>query len=475
MIYDTPAEKAFRESPPYLEATSFLYERLNYEKNNDQPYNQQNYRLNRMRELLEFLGSPHLDSPVVHVAGTKGKGSVTWLLAETLRLAGFKTGLYTSPHLLYLEERFMVDGIRCSPMELVRYVEQLRPAVDHLAQTHLGAPTFFELTTAMAWLHFRAHQAEIIVLETGLGGRLDSTNVCSPCLTIITSISLDHQAQLGNTLGRIAGEKAGIIKTSVPVISGATASEARAVIDHVALQNNSKLYELDRDFTCEFYIDDSASNLRSSPGFRFQWKHSKFKSDEVRDYPLRMLGAHQARNSALVCAAVDVLRDQGKEISDEALKGSLATTQVPARMESLRSQPDVVLDTAHNPASIEALIESLRMHFHPYRRILVFAASRDKDYEAMLQLLTNFFDIILLTQFHNNPRAIPIDHLSEVSHRLLSQSDSPRPSLLTFEHPSQALAHATKIANPDDLVCITGSFFLASEILLELDSFNNQP
>ncbi len=294
-----------RQDPAYEAAMVFLYERLNYERNLDRPYNEQYYRLNRMRRLLQLLGDPHLEVPVIHVAGTKGKGSVSWLLAETLRRAGFRTGLYSSPHLVDLEERWQVDGRPVSPADVVEMVEQLRPAVGTLSESEHGVPTFFELTTALAWLLFRHYKTDVQVIEVGLGGRLDSTNVCVPILTLITSISLDHQQQLGSTIGRIAGEKAGIIKPGIPILSGATVPEAHAVIEHVAWQQNSEMHALDRDFFvvsegCRSQVADQ--DLSSSNAFSFHWKESR-QGVARSHWPIKMLGAHQAHNAALVCAA----------------------------------------------------------------------------------------------------------------------------------------------------------------------------
>ena len=436
----------------------FLFERLNFERTTDRPYNEQHYRLNRMRRLLELLGSPQLAAPVVHIAGTKGKGSVAWLIAETLRLAGLNPGLYSSPHLVHLEERWHVNGKAAEPLDVVAMTDSLRQATAELNESDLGPPTFFELTTALAWLLFQHHRTGVNVIEVGLGGRLDSTNVCDPILTIITSISLDHQQQLGNTIGRIAGEKAGIIKQGIPVISGATSPEAAAVIEHVALQQDSPLYQLHRDFDVQYHL---ASNAVST--IDFDWNSSPFPSRH--QWPLKMLGKHQAHNAALACAAIDQLNHLGWNIDERALQDSLRLTQVPGRMQCLHANPWIILDTAHNVASIQALVETLENHFQPQRRILVFSASRDKDYPAMLKILFQRFDTIVLTQFQSNARAIPIEQLLALANQILAEQTASRPTLFAELLPCRAMELAKRIATPDDLICASGSFFLAAELL----------
>ena len=223
---------------PYRQALAFLYDRLNYERALQMPYDKAELRLERMVRLLQLLGDPQRGQKIVHVAGTKGKGSTCAILSSILQQAGYRTGLFTSPHLLRVEERVAIDRQVCSAAELIELVAALRPAVEQLerqaAASGAPGPTFFELTTALALLHFARRQVDYTILEVGLGGRLDSTNVCQPQVAVITSISYDHTSQLGHTLEAIAGEKAGIIKPGVPVISGVTTPGPREVIWQVA-------------------------------------------------------------------------------------------------------------------------------------------------------------------------------------------------------------------------------------------------
>jgi dihydrofolate synthase/folylpolyglutamate synthase len=460
----------------YHESLEYLYGQINYERVVDVPYDRQHFRLSRMQQLLDRLGNPHLSMRVVHVAGTKGKGSFCWLLADTLQRSGMKVGLYTSPHLTRLEERWMVDGRRCSPSQLVGLVDAIRSVCDQMAGSGEERPTFFEMTTAMAWLHFRNQGVEAAVMEVGLGGRLDSTNVCHPDLTVITSISYDHRQQLGNTLARIASEKAGIIKDSIPLICGASEPDAAMMIEQIAAAHRAPIDSIGPDFDAVWNPPGAAQaigkeekqSLRKG-SFTFFWKSPRSFPTPCRiEYPLGMLGRHQANNGALVIAAVDRLRSLGWQIPEAALRESLATTQVPARLQTIGSQPWRVLDTAHNEASLRAMIEALDLHFPPCRKILLFSSSRDKDYGKMLELAGEAFDEVILTRFTCNPRAVSLDILRQVAQERIGKSgcrwhDAPTPL--------ESLALARSLAGPDDLICVAGSFFLASELMAALEAW----
>jgi dihydrofolate synthase/folylpolyglutamate synthase len=432
-----------------------------------------------MRRLLELLDHPELHAPVIHIAGTKGKGSVAWLLSQTLIHSGMRTGLYTSPHLEHLEERFRVQGEMCGRDDIVAYVDLLRNPDKQLADEGFGFATFFELTTAIGWLHFRAQKVDCAVVEVGLGGRLDSTNVCRPELCIITSISMDHQAQLGNTLAAIAGEKAGIIKPGVTVVSGAVAPEAANRIRDEARARQAELWELHRDFeyrwsmaveapygTGEFGLTDAPDSSNHRPLHGGYMEYAR-RSDGrgTGSFELKLLGEHQAANAAIVCAAVDYLRERGWDIPGESLEWSLATTQVPARLEVMGQRPWVLVDTAHNVASIEALLRTLEDYFRPARSVLVFSVSRDKDYIPMLVKIVDHFDDVVLTQFQTNPRAVPVALLEQTCREVMVTSASARAKVITRSTPAEAWNHARSMCGPEDLLCVAGSFFLVAELL----------
>lgn len=445
-----------RTDPRYLAAINHLLDRINYEKSTDRPYTKNNFKLDRMAYFLELLGNPQLRAPVIHIAGTKGKGSVSWLLAEAFRKNGLKTGLYTSPHLVDLEERFVVDSEPIEPQELVEIVNQMRQAEEACSQSSHGLPTFFEMATAIGWLAFSNRKTDVNVIEVGLGGRLDSTNVCSPALCIITSISYDHQQQLGNTLAQIASEKAGIIKPSIPVICGARVPEAYEVIQQTASENGSDLLQLGRDFHAQW--NPLPQNLSAV----IEYSHTRV---DARQYSLRMLGKHQADNAAIAVAAWDKLKELGWDLSDHALAESLASTQVPARLEVLSKSPYWILDTAHNEASIDALVDTLNTFFPEQPKSVIFACSKDKKISEMLDRITKFADRIILTQYQSNPRFTPVEKLVSIAQRSASTSRceircaGDLKGALGLSQEPFASGQPSKTA----LHIITGSFFIASE------------
>lgn len=447
-------------------ALDYLLGRINYERTVTVPHQGKGFRLQRMQSLLALLGNPHYNWPAVHITGTKGKGSTSLMMASILMASGYKVGLYTSPHLEHLEERFVVDGKQISSEVLVELVREIRSAVDQLdaeaeARGDLeGGPTFFEVTTAMAMLHFAREKVDIAVLEVGLGGRLDSTNVCRPIATAITSISFDHMRQLGNTLDAIAREKAGIIKPGVPMICGVLANEPREAIEAIASEQRAPLVQLGKEFEA---IDLGASpsggqllHYREPSGREGAW--------ELNDVELAMPGAHQVRNGAIAIAICHQLVQQGYRISPATIRQGLGSARAQARIERVNIRPAVILDVAHNVASIEALADVISQQFSAHWKILILASSRDKETSAMLGALLPLFDHVILTCYLLNPRAVEPPQLLEMARRVLSESKLPEPMLETAGSPASAYARAMALAGDEDLVCITGSFFLAGEI-----------
>lgn len=454
------------EDTAYEQAIRQLYQRINYEKIGHAPYSDANYRLDRTRKLLSCLGDPHLAAPVVHIAGTKGKGSTATFLSELLAAAGYRTGLYTSPHIVKLEERFRVNGQPCTADGLVALADQTLVAAKRVEADGGGRATFFELTTALAFLHFAQQKAQVAVIEVGLGGRLDSTNVCQPTACVITSIGLDHQAQLGYTIAEIAGEKAGIIKSGIPVISSARHPDARRVIADVAASRNAPLRLIAEDFDCTWTpLEPTASTANAVACCHFVPRYiPSLLGTSVWD--LSLLGAHQADNLGAALATMDLLAEQGWNIPLAPLPPAVSRTQVPARLQIVDRQPWRLVDTAHNPDSIAATLSALDTHFADAPLTIIFAASRDKDVEAMLQTLHSRCGRLILTQYHNNPRGMPLEELTEIAQRVFSRSDSKQSvQWSTAPTPAAAWQLAVESAAPTDVVCATGSFFLAAELL----------
>jgi dihydrofolate synthase / folylpolyglutamate synthase len=441
----------------YDQAIEFIFGRINYERIAGMAYSADDGKLERMRRLLALLDHPDERLPVVHIAGTKGKGSTSVMTAGILSAAGYRTGLFTSPHVVAFEERMVVDGRQPTPDHFVDLVNRLVEPVERMDAGD-GGPTYFELATALAWLYFLDQKAEIAVLEVGLGGRLDATNLCRPMVGVITNISRDHTNVLGSSVAQIAAEKAGIVKPGIPTISGVASGPAGDVVEQVCRRQGSPLFRLGDEITWRpSQNGETVSNPR-----KLADRHLKIDietpwgvSDRV---PVPLLGKHQGANAALAVATARLLAIHSLKIPLSAIDDGMAAVKWPARIEVLASSPIVVVDAAHNWASTQALVDTLDDHFPGRRRILVFAATKDKDVSGLLRLLVPRFDTVILTQYHTNPRRVPTEELAA-----LVQATSLRPCHLATDAAS-AWEMARRLAAPDDLICVTGSFFIATEI-----------
>ena len=454
----------------YEQAVEFLFSRVNYERLSGMQYTGDDFKLDRMRELLRRLGDPQETIPAVHIAGTKGKGSTAALTAQILSAAGIRAALFTSPHISAFEERMAVGGVYPARHELVELVRQLADVVTDLDKTPgQMSPTYFEIATALAWLYFQERRAEIAVLEVGMGGRLDATNLCRPAVSIITSISRDHTRQLGSRLEQIAREKAGIIKQKVPVVSGVTSDPARAVIVETCQSRNAPLSLLGRDFGYRYFPatsarvetpDDAPGNAPGNAPDNHGGSTVDIETPgkQWRNLALPLVGEHQARNLALATVAVQRLQEQGWKIPDAAIGTGLTHFRWPGRIEVLSRQPTVIIDAAHNWEAVAALLRTLDESFAARRRVLVFAATRDKDVPGMLRQLLPKFDTVVVTCFQNNPRHVPVETLVSMVRGLTDQP------LHAAADAAAAWKLARRFAARDDLICITGSFFIAAEM-----------
>ncbi len=467
-------------SPPEVDALlarrqaaiGYLYGRINYERILSIPYHDRGFKLDRMQDLLDRLGNPDRAMRIVHVAGTKGKGSTSVMIGGILSSAGRSVGIFTSPHLERIEERMVVDGVECPAEELVDLIDTVTPIVEAMDREREpidgqpDGPTYFEITTAMALLHFARCRVDAAVLEVGLGGRLDSTNVCQPEVTVITSISLDHVQQLGGTLESIAREKAGIVKPGVPLVSGVTAPGPRDTIRAICRDRNSRLIELETDFDLDYRAprDLDCDDSHGEVDFTDRSGNGAYRLNSVS---LGLLGRHQARNAGVALAVVGELRRQGWQISDEAVRAGLANARCPVRVEVLSRRPTVIVDGAHNAASIEALVATLEESFSPRRKVLVFATTQEKDVRGMLEAVVPPFDELVLTRYQHNPRAIPPQELAERIEELTGRV------CRVCSRPDEAWQVAHELAADDDLICVTGSFYIAAEIRqLAINSMN---
>ncbi|MFN9717397.1 MAG: bifunctional folylpolyglutamate synthase/dihydrofolate synthase [Planctomycetota bacterium] len=444
----------------YSDAVRWLYDRIDYER--IRPPAQSNpFRLERIEKLLKLIGSPQESIPAVHIAGTKGKGSTAAMIDSVLQAAGIRSGLFTSPHIEQFEERMRVSGRMPDPVQLTRLVAAL---CDLLQQAEMDAndriPTFFEVTTLLAWMYFQEERIELAVLETGLGGRLDCTNVCTPKVTVITSIGLDHTHILGDTLSRIAFEKAGILKRSIPVIQGQLPGDADAVVDARARELSCPRFVCGRDFA--WHVDQPQG--RSQTNRRSQ--QISILTPQ-RNYPVLnvpLVGDHQAHNASLAVMVCELLAGHGfPQLEPSAIVEGIERTKWPLRFEVIEGHPQIVLDAAHNPDSMKAVAGVLgKSEWLNRRRVLVFAASADKDSRSMLEIILPHFDDVVLTRFLGNPRSVPPEQLLETTCNLCDTIMKPvaRHTAVT---PAIALDTARKLAGANGVVVVTGSLFLAAE------------
>lgn len=351
--------------------------------------------LERIGELCQRLRDPERELRFVHVAGTNGKGSFSSMLSSVLRAEGYKVGLYTSPYIKVFNERMQINGENISDEELVALTEYVRPIADSMKDK----PTEFELITAIAFEYFKRNKCDIVVLEAGMGGRLDSTNIIENSLmSVITGIALDHTAFLGDTTAKIAAEKAGIIKKGRPVLFGGTDAEAEAVIRKRAEEQGSPLRVTD------------CSKISS---LKMTLDGSRFDFGEHKDIYIRLLGTYQPKNAANVLTAVDMLREEGIEISERAVREGLRRAKWPARFEVLSRDPLVIFDGAHNPQGIAAAVESIKLYFGGNKVYIMTGVLRDKDYTAIARDLADVASKAF-TLTPDNTRALSAEEYAEV-------------------------------------------------------------
>lgn len=439
----------------FQEALDFLYSFIDYSLKRNFRNAAEKFNLDRMRHFMHLLGDPQEDYKIIHVAGTKGKGSVSAYCASILAAQGYKTGLYTSPHMVSFTERIRINGEDISKSDLVEIVGMLKQASEQVPEI-----TTFELTTALAFLHFSRQNVDYAVFEVGLGGRLDATNIVHPITAVITSISYDHVQILGNTLSEIAGEKGGIIKQGIPVVVAPQKEEARLKLEQIASERNAPLIQVGRDF---LYAADSHS--LSGQTFLVWTPEEQPLVDEFiesagRDYwsPLRfhipMLGFHQVENAATAFAALKTAEKFGLKLTQEAYEKGFASVQWPGRMEVLNQRPPVVIDSAHNRYSALRLRQALDDYFPGLPIVLVFGASEDKDIEGMYQELMPRVHRVITTQ-SVHPRAYDAQKLVELAHRSGRSAEAITPIETALE---TALAEAGQEA----VVLVAGSVFVAA-------------
>jgi len=427
----------------YQEALRYLSSFIDYEKRDSYDY-QKSFKLERMQSLCSFLGDPQNSVRSIHVAGTKGKGSTCAIIHSILKSAGFNTGLYTSPHLVSFLERIRINDSLISEEAVGLLMDRVKPAVEKLGD---DKPSFFEVYTALAFLYFSENNADIAVYEVGLGGRLDATNVIEPLVSAITPISYEHTIILGDTLAKIAGEKAGIIKPDGICVSAPQEKEALDVIEDVCGQKDAKLILVGRDISFKELRASDEEEVFSVSGL----------FGKYHDLHMGLIGTHQVINASVAIGAVEALRLGGVSVEADAIRKGVGSVEWPGRLEVVRKRsPRIILDGAQNAASADALARAVKRLFKYRKLILVLGVSADKDIKGILKELVPISDSIILTKCKIAERALQPAKIRD----MITPKDK---NVTVTTGVKEALENAILKAAPQDLVLVTGSLFVVGE------------
>ena len=428
----------------YREAIDYLYSLTDYEKRRIERYSPEVFGLSRVEHLVKSLGHPERAYPAAHIAGTKGKGSTAAMIESVLRSAGYRTGLYTSPHLHTFRERIRVNGSLITRDDVVRLLEELRPLLQQTEGT-----TTFEAVTTLALTYFERQSIDVLIAEVGLGGRLDATNVLSPEVSVITSLSLDHTNILGATVSQIAHEKGGIIKPGAPVVSAPQPPEAMAVLREICKDRRSPLVEVGTDWRWTpgpFDLEGQSLTVECS---------GETQTNLTGTYRIPLLGRHQLENCTTALAALQVLSERGFDLPRQAVEKGLAQVEWPGRMEILSKEPLVIVDGAHNPHSSGVLRSALEEWFPGRKWILVFGAFVDKDIEGMLRTLLPIAEYTIVTR-SQHPRAIAPVRLADLA-AVTGKGAEVAVSV------ARAVTRALTLVDDDKGILVTGSISLVGE------------
>ncbi len=404
--------------------------------------------LDSMNRFLTQVDNPHHNLPCIHIGGTNGKGSVGATLCSILTAAGYSTGFYTSPHLSSVRERFRINNSYISKQDFARLISTIIDVLDG------NQITYFECTTTLALLWFAEQKVDFAIMEVGMGGRLDATNVVTPLLSIITNVSMDHEQYLGDTLAQVAMEKAGIIKDGIPVVSGVADDDSGRVIKQTCKDHQAPLFLFGRDFDGVSHDSDHS-----------RWQYNGINNEILTDLPLTMKGNYQVGNGSLALAAVQLLQSQGHIITEDQIRTGLALTRWPGRLERFRlnNQGKIVdthsdslqflLDGAHNPAGVTALKHALEDDFSYARLILVWGAMEDKDLQTILQEIAPLADTIIFTRPEYERSATPEQLQATLP------ADMQKKAVLASSV-EESIDKARELATENDLICIAGSLYL---------------
>ena len=433
----------------YQASLEYLYSFVDYETVR-QPGISQSYDLRRVEELLERMGNPHHVAPCVHIAGTKGKGSTAAMIDSVLTTSGYSTGLYTSPHLIDIRERIRVKGKPITRVEFVSCIEWLKREVAVVnARTDYGRLTMFEILTALSFLFFAKQKVDFQVVEVGLGGRLDATNVVNPEVCAITTLGMDHTDILGDTLAKIAAEKAGIIKQRVPLVSALQKPEAANVIEEFCRRHGAMLIRAGVDITC-----NSLSERLGVQRLEINGRRGRYQVE------LPLYGHFQQENVVVAVGVLEMLAERGYRITAKSIVTGLRHVRWRGRFQIIRQRPLVVTDGAHNLQSIQALriaVENLLKDESRCKRVLVIGVSSDKDYAAIAYELEGLFDVAIITQSHH-ARALATDVLAKA---FIGTTET----VIVAPSVPAALDEAIKLGGKEAFICATGSLYIVGEAL----------
>jgi dihydrofolate synthase/folylpolyglutamate synthase len=399
--------------------------------------------LDNVRELLGHLGDPQERFRSIHVAGTNGKGSVCTFLSSVLNEAGYKVGMYTSPHVVRFNERMQINGKEISNEQVMEYIERIRPIAEKMGEDPTKHPTFFEFTTAMGFSYFADEGIDIGVIEVGMGGRLDATNVITPEVSAITHLALEHTEHLGKTLERIAKEKAGIIKPGIPVVS----AEENPVIREICDERGCELTVVEKDCPYE-RISFDASGQRLWIG------------EPTQEFEIPLLGNYQVQNAAVAYAVLGAMRTRGFDIDDAAIRHGFETARWPARLEVVRQKPTVVIDSSHNPDGMRNLKEALIEAVGKDRITFVVGVMSDKEVLPMLEAVAPVAERVICTR-PDYWRAMDPEDVGREARKLLNEVE-------VVASVPEAVERAISLAVEDDVICVTGSIFMAGDATAHL-------
>ncbi|WP_064092518.1 bifunctional folylpolyglutamate synthase/dihydrofolate synthase [Rossellomorea aquimaris] len=401
--------------------------------------------LQRMEHLLKELGQPHKTLKTIHIGGTNGKGSTVTYIRNVLEECGYTVGTFTSPYFEVFNERISTNGQPISDEKLTLLVERIKPIAEKMESSEWGAPSEFEIITAMSFVYFaEIDKVDFVLYEVGLGGRLDSTNIITPLLSIITSIGMDHMSFLGNTLAEIASEKAGIIKERVPVVSGVLQKGACAVIKQKAEEMESEVYQLG-----EAFFADRQSLLKTGEHFFYE------SSSQATTFEISMIGTHQIYNAAVAIKALEILQEIGQiNCSQKEIKAGLMRAYWPGRMEKVSENPEVYMDGAHNPEGVKALVQTLKERFQHKKITVLFSALKDKQLKPMIEELEEAVDCIGFTSFQF-PRVASSEELYHLS------THKKKINILEWE---SFIEDKLLLMDENEVLFITGSLYFLSEV-----------